>query len=298
MAQGTLKTQIENIIGSVFTSTLYDDWLVAGARTIVDVLKPEDLERHSTSVSVTSAGINATGYRIWKVVGGTNSNIAISREVGSESQVIDASNYSFYKATAFTPAYIIAAGTLKIYAGSTATSGILVGIAYPSAIDSSTQTEIVGVPENMHYAVVLYAAIQGRLKQMSDLNSTLHTAAASAISELSALSISELSLIPQLNNLETYLVTNEDIELAKGVIEDIGTRLANWQSNASARLKAINDAEFNKIQGQLATLKAHVEGYSNEAQALNLSMQQLQSEYHTLIDLYLGRTKSSQQGQA
>lgn len=305
MAQ-TLQTQIENLTGSAFAAALYDDWLIAGARGIVDILKPEDMERHSTATEVPTTGLACSLYRVWRVLVGNNT--AVPRDTGNESQVVDAN--SFYKATPFTPAYIVKSGVMKCYNGvfnptvtvhtagdgytvgevllfdggltlevtaittdgndgvaavrvlfvgstvtghdvapvaasldgsaatfnltmtgtASSTVGSLIGIQYPTAIDSSTDLDIVGIPENMHHAVVLYASIQARLKQMSDIN-TLMTTGTSG-----------------------YLTTDEDIELAK----------------------ASSDAYLQQIQ------------------EINVSMQQLQSEYHGIINMYLGVQQKEQ----
>ena len=65
----TLKAQIENLTGGTLASTVYDDWILACTRTLIDILKPEDLESGSTSVTVSqSAGLDITLYRIWTVL--------------------------------------------------------------------------------------------------------------------------------------------------------------------------------------------------------------------------------------
>lgn len=165
----TIKTQIDSLIGSGITSAEYNPWVEAGARTIVDILKPEDLQRHSTAIAVpSSGGLNVVLYRIWRVlVGG---QLATQRDEGQLNQVIDSN--SFYKASAFTPVYIVLAGILKCFNGIGQTIGTMIGIKYPTGIDTSVDTEIEGVPENLHYAVVLYAAIQGRIQQLTTLMKT------------------------------------------------------------------------------------------------------------------------------
>lgn len=165
----TLKTQIDNLVGSGIAATVYDDWVRAGARTIVDLLKQDDLERHSSGVTVpVTTGLAVQLYRIWKVL--VNGYECLQYPTGWESRIANVN--SLHKASTMTPVYIIKAGTLKTYDDSGNVAGSIIGIQYPTTIDTATDTDIVGVPENMHYAVILYAAIQARIKQMTELIGT------------------------------------------------------------------------------------------------------------------------------
>jgi len=382
----TLKTQIDNLVGAGLASTLYDNWLVAGARTVVDILKDEDMERHSTAVSIPKvAGLDVTLYRIWQIL--ANGNTAIQRITGNESQVIDSN--SFYKAGTLTPAYIIRAGVLKCYdgrtvavdannteitlvgagtnydngdivtlaggmtvsvstaapaspvtavavygygtaqpaitAGATTTNGsgsgctitvtlaptsYLIGIQYPTAIDSSTATDITGVPENMHYAVILYSAIQSRIKQISDTTDSMQTLISATLSSVSALItspmtvVADLSISTQLTAMETAL-TEQDIELVTANINDVQVRIQEWKTRVDAR-KTEFDADMQKakeefdgtvarVSSDLGTLKARIESYTQKLAGYTVGLKELQSEYHGLINLYLGKTQ--QQGQ-
>jgi hypothetical protein len=284
----TLKDQIDNIIGSGLASTLYDNWLVAGARTIVDILKPEDLERHSSSVAVPiTTGLSVSLYRIWRVlVGGYD---AAAYPTGYETQLVDSN--SFHQSSAFTPAYIINAGTLKTYNGANC-AGTLIGIAYPTGIDSSVATDVAGVPENMHYATILYAAIQARIKQMSNIVDNMTTELATSFQTLAAVAspiIAVLDISTQLARLEAYILTAEDIELAQAEMQQIQTMIEYWNKYTEQKVKAEYEVQIGRLGAQLNTMKSKVEIHSQQTQAYALGLQQLQSEYHGLIDLYLGR---------
>jgi len=280
----TLKVQIDNLIGSGLASTLYDDWLVAGARTIVDILKAEDLERHSSSVSVPiTTGLSVSGYRIWKVlVGGYD---CLQYPAGFETQISDSG--SLLRSSAFTPGYIINAGTLKTYNGSNC-AGTLIGIAYPSAIDSSTVEDIVGVPENMHHAVILYSSIQGRIKQISSLADSIATAITATLTTLPTPLVSSLDVSSHLTQLETYVVTTEDIELATAKINEIQIIIQNWLQNTAGEVKIELEQSVLKFNAELEQMKTKVASYMQQTQNYALGLQQLQSEYHGLINLYLG----------
>ena len=270
----TLKAQIDNLVGTGLASTAYDNWIMAGARTIVDILKPEDLERHSSSVVVANpAGLAVQLYRIWKVL--VNGYDATQYPAGYETQIVDSN--SFHKSSAFTPAYIINAGTLKCYNGAQVAGSIL-GIAYPSAVDSSTDTEIVGVPENMHYAVILYSAIQARIKQISNLYDTITT----ALSSLPATVVSSLDLETEYSQLLTYTNTTEDIELAQAQIGVIQSKIEIWLKSGGAGEVVI------ELQNAIQKLAAQVQTYNLQLQNYNIGFQNLQSEYHEVINLYLG----------
>lgn len=390
----TLKTQIDNVIGAGLASSLYDNWLVAGARTTVDILKDEDLERHSSSVVIPiTTGLNVTLYRIWQILVGGNS--AIQRITGNETQAVDSN--SFYKAGPYTPAYIIQAGTLKCYDGTirgtptlvsggtgygigevltfgthgfkmitltvdgsgviltwqvydygsgepggtyTTTSGFgsnaqcsititentingtLIGIQYPTAIDSSIATDITGVPENMHYATILYACIQARLKQISNISddmTTLITGTIASVTNLITTPIADIASIATVAEptLTTYLaametaLTAEDIELVTANINDLNIRLEQWKQQVTAsnvafeagvlkgktmfegdlaKAKAEFEGVINRVSSELSTLKTKIDGYTQKLQVHATGLQQLQAEYHGLINLYLGKS--------
>lgn len=395
----TLKTQIDSLIGTGITAAEYNPWVEAGARTIVDILKPEDMQRHSTSYSVPSVGgLNVVLYRIWRVLVGGNT--AIQRDEGQSTQVGDSN--SFYKASVLTPAYIISAGIMKCYNGAALSIGNMIGIKYPTGIDTSIDTEIEGVPENLHYAVVLYAAIQGRIQQLTTLmkttmaNLAVPSFSASSIAVPSAITITtvgytdashtavshtdigEMPAVPTFTpavlpvEIEESIVSfdaatnSEDIELAQSALTKAERMLNKYQmliqenlgsfnkemtrqkadidkvlqeaqtksqeaqlnaknatdvavQNASKEMEALisdNVAKIQKLQADIQkygqTVNAYVSTYQADIQTYQANIakvaqqhsgmlagiQQLQSEYHSLIDLYLGRnTKQPQQDQ-
>jgi hypothetical protein len=304
----TLKTQIDNLIGVQLASTIYDDWLVAGARTIVDLLKPEDLERHSVSVSVPiTTGLSVSLYRIWKIL--VSGYDATQYPAGFETQIVDAN--SLLKSSVFTPGYIINAGTLKCYNGANC-AGDLIGIAYPTAIDSSTATDITGVPENMHHAVILYSAIQGRIKQLSELMKT--TLEALTISDIdtssiiaptsptlgtvsyvdatgatvSATSIGTIPVVPTFTpatvptDIATAIsafdtaMTAEDIELAQSQLVKADKMLGKYQSLIQEGL-----GSFNK---DMEKFKADIQKVIDQAQ-ITLQEAQANAKYSTDVSV-------------
>ena len=359
----TLKAQIDNLVGSGIASTAYDDWLRAGARTIVDILKFEDLERHSSSITIPQdSGLSVQLYRIWRIL--CNGNAAINRSTGNGSQVLDSN--SFYKATQLTPAYIIKAGTLRCYDGRsvavdntnalvslngagtgyvahdvvTVTGGMqlkitgvngitgavvsftvqnygtsvtagtakatvgsdtgvgftvnvyiapvsyLIGIQYPTTIDSSSDTDISGVPENMHHAVILYAAIQAVMSQISSLSADMNTKITASLTDISSISIPTLDLSTQFSSLATSLDTDQDIELAMAKIKEIDQRVSDW---VQYNYKHDFEGPIAKLKMELEKMGTIIQSYGQKLTTYQLNVQQLQAEYHGVINLYLGR---------
>lgn len=288
----TLKDQIDNLIGVGLSDPLYNNWLTAGARTVVDILKQEDLERHSVAINIpTTTGLAVQLYRIWRVlVGGYD---AQPYPTGYETQIVDSN--SLLKSSPFTPGYIIKAGILKCYNGSNCT-GELIGIQYPSAIDSSQDDDIIGVPENMHYAVILYAAIQGRIKQISNLADNIATELSTSFQTLAALAspiIAVLDISTQLARLESYILTVEDIELADAEMKQIAIMIEHWNKYTEEKVKAEYEMQIQRLSAQLSQMKVKVEMTMQQTQNYSLGLQQLQSEYHGLINLYLGNIQGA-----
>lgn len=293
----TLKDQIDNLIGAGLIAEQYNNWLAAGARTIVDILKPEDLERHSTTTNVSvGSGLVVVAYRIWKVlVGGYE---AKKYPAGYETQIVD--NNSLLKSSVFTPAYIINAGNMLCYNGANC-AGTIKAIAYPGVltpIASDVDTDITGIPENMHYAVILYSSIQGRIKQMSNAVAGIATELSTSLQTLSALgTIPTLDVSTQLTRLESYILTDQDIELAGVEINQIQILIEKWMKYDADKVSLDTKVQVERLMAQLNSMKVKTDLYMQQTQGYALGLQQLQSEYHGLINLYLGKLVNQDQGQ-
>jgi chromosome segregation ATPase len=104
--------------------------------------------------------------------------------------------------------------------------------------------------------------------------------------------------------METAL-TEQDIELVTANINDVQVRIQEWKTRVDAR-KTEFDADMQKakeefdgtvarVSSDLGTLKARIESYTQKLAGYTVGLKELQSEYHGLINLYLGKTQ--QQGQ-
>lgn len=281
----TLKTQVDDLIGSGIASTVYNEWLKAGARSLVDLFNQGDLESHSVSVAVpiTTGLTTASQYRIWRVtIGGYD---ATQYPAGYETQIVDTN--SLHKSSVFTPAYIINAGTLKCYNGANI-AGTLLGCQYDTGVDSTADSEIPNFPDQLQYAVVLYAAILGRQNQITTLIASMATAISASLTSLPTPLVSSLDLTAHLSVLNTYVVTTEDIELAQAKIAEIQTLLANWLQNTAGEIKIELEQSVMKLSAELQTMGTKISSYGAQMQTYNASATALQAEYNKLVQLYTG----------
>lgn len=158
----TYKVRVEDRIGAVSDDTALSDFLTAGAKFIVNILPMERLEKFTTDLADAGSGVSVVAVRILRA---HKSNYSARRvDAGLAAQVVDSNSIHFASAT--DPAWYILNGLAYVKP----TSGTVVAMAYPTvAYGDST---ITAFPSDLDEGVVLYACIQGRLRQMSDLTIT------------------------------------------------------------------------------------------------------------------------------
>lgn len=280
-----LKDQIDALIGTGIVSTTYDVWIKAGARSIVDIMTPEDMASHSTSVTipVTTGLTTAHNYRVYRVlVGGYE---AKELPAGKETQVVDSN--SLLKSSPMTPCYIMNAGTMKTYNGVNV-AGTLLGVEYNTGVDSSADVEVGNIPDQLEFACILYAAIQGKMNQLATLQTNMASAISATLTTLPTPLVTTLDISTQLARLETYILTTEDIELAQVEIGQIQTLIANWLQNTAGEIKIELEQSVLKLNAELETMKSKIASYSQQVQAHLGTLQALRNEYNSLIQTYLG----------
>jgi len=158
----TYKERIENKIGSVGDDAALSDFLTAGGKFFVNILPPERLEKFTVDLADSGSGVSIVAYRVLRA---HKSNYGARKvDAGLAAQVVDSN--SIHYAISTDPAWYILNGLAYVKP----TSGTVVAMAYPTvAYGDST---ITAFPADLDEGVVIYACIQGRLRQMSDLTIT------------------------------------------------------------------------------------------------------------------------------
>src|SRR5574343_250876 len=158
----TFKVRVEDRIGDVGDDAALSDWLTAGGRYITNLLPPQRIEKFTTTLTDSGSGVSITTSRVLSAhKAGYNAVLVPS---GLAAQVADSASIHYAGTT--DPVFYILNGLAFVKPG----GGSVIAMAYPTvAYGDST---ITAFPADLDEAVVLYASIQGRIRQLSDLAMT------------------------------------------------------------------------------------------------------------------------------
>uniref|UniRef100_A0A6M3XTM4 Uncharacterized protein n=1 Tax=viral metagenome TaxID=1070528 RepID=A0A6M3XTM4_9ZZZZ len=155
--------QINDYVGNFTDIAALDKWLTTAAKKIIDLLPLDKAEKYTVDVVDAGSGIAVTGHRILRVhKGGYRARLV---DAGLKTQLLPTSG-SIYQATTTDPTYYIE--HTKCYV--LPSGGTVIAILYPTVVN--TDTAILAFPLELENAVILYAAIQARIQQLSTLSQT------------------------------------------------------------------------------------------------------------------------------
>lgn len=158
----TYQVRVEDRIGTVNDTAAISDWLTAGAKFITNILPLERLLKYTTNLIDAGSGISVTTYR---VVSANKSGYG-AREVPHTLAGSVGNSSSIHYPSSTDPVFYILNGLAYVKPS----GGTVVAMAYPTVAYSDST--ITAFPIDLDEGVVLYACIQGRLRQMSDLTIT------------------------------------------------------------------------------------------------------------------------------
>lgn len=170
----TFKERIEDRIGSVGDDNALDSWLTAGAKLIINLLPETRLEKFTTPLTDGGSGVEVKNYRVLSANKNGYGAIRVSQNL--IARVSDAN--SIYAATTEYPAWYILDGLAYVKPS----GGTILVLGYPD-VYSGTDT-IPNFPRDIDESVVIYACINGRFRQMTDL--TITTLGGLSISAITA----------------------------------------------------------------------------------------------------------------
>jgi len=251
---------VEDYVGAFSDVDALDTWFTQGAHRLIDLVSEDVLGPYARISGFLYANAHPTAgsYRIWSVAVG-----------GNRATFVPASRWplvtdpgSNYRATNDFPAWTWYNGSMDVYPQSTATF-----VGTPKGAVGHLDETIPNVPAELVQAVVLYVALNARLRQ---LNNTLadgltalvfetsgavptapaapaftHTAATSAVSIPSAAVIPmpdpptftapthsiDFSKVVTLND------TEEDVELASSKLNEVATRLKDYEAEVATAVQ-------------------------------------------------------------
>jgi hypothetical protein len=179
----TYKVRVEDYIGATVSDTsALSEWLTAGARTIINLLPENKLEKYATDVSITSAGLSMQDKRIFNILKSGYK----CRYVDSGLKAWVTNSGSIHYALAIEPVYLYDNGLLYIYSTGSATTGTASAVTYPSV--GCGDIAIANFPNELEQAVVLYASMNEILQLIGAKNVEINALSYSAPTAPTALS--------------------------------------------------------------------------------------------------------------
>ena len=170
----SFKDQVDALTG--FGTTENDalsDWLTAGARSVLNSLPLNKLERIASNENFTN-NIDVEGKKILAVVRKDNNHASkiytpCRKLPPSMMGRVNDTNY-MEAASESDPAYIIQNDVLNTYPASNSSSDSRVVFVNSSITSAHGDTSISNFPDEAEYAVVLFAARQALERKISDAN--------------------------------------------------------------------------------------------------------------------------------
>ena len=170
----SFKDQVDALTG--FGTTENDalsDWLTAGARSVLNSLPLNKLERIASNENFTN-NIDVEGKKILSVVRKDNNHASkiytpCRKLPPSMMGRVNDTNY-MEAASESDPAYIIQNDVLNTYPASNSSNDSRVVFVNSSITSAHGDTSISNFPDEAEYAVVLFAARQALERKISDAN--------------------------------------------------------------------------------------------------------------------------------
>jgi hypothetical protein len=296
------KTRIDDLTGFASTDdTALSDWLSAGARSVMNVLPLNKLERVASNENFTN-NIDVEGKKILAVVRKDNNHASkiytpCRKLPPSMMGRVNDTNY-MEAASESDPAYIIQNDVLNTYPGSNASNDSRVVFVNSSITVAHGDSAIANFPDEAEEAVVLYGARNALNRLMNGMNAisaltvsvsapsapsistvsysaaTNADASATAVGAITVATVAKADIsgdVPSytkptqtfdIAQFETFLETNEDVELAQLQLGRLNNELAEYQTDIQNELN-----EFNKEnQRYQANVQAEISKHNSDLQ--------------------------------
>jgi len=303
----TYQVKIEDLIGSVGDTTAISDFCTDTARELVNIA-PKDI-LHIMAEEIDDSGSGASL---------SNSKFLYAKKDGYEASKVDPNktarytdSNSIYYATTKNPICYI----LKNKAYVKPSGGQVFAVKFPTiAHDDSFGSYGTGivVAQDLEPAILLGAAVKGRLRQLADKRTSLPTGLVfpptPSVPSLSSNQIGSLATAPtytapsldasgdQITEMESgtigsshldteqwfdiagqYIEDSEDIELASAQIQKIGSYLNAYSQSMQNQMNVFNDANVEyQAEVQRVTENARLSS-QDDAQLLQKYQSELQN---------------------
>ena len=236
----SFKNQVDALTGFASTEdNALSDWLTAGARTILNILPINKLERVASNTNFTDS-IDVEDKKILSVLrkDANNSNRYMPCRKLSPNQMGTVHDSSYVEfATTSDPAFIIHNEVLNTFPQSVASDDSRVTFINAGITVSHGDTSISNFPDEAEYAVTLFASRKAIERLMNNLqsNSDIDTALTAVNTELD-----ETQAICDLINTQVDTAVTELAESAVNVDSSVDTALSAMTTAAGRINTAVN----------------------------------------------------------
>jgi hypothetical protein len=245
----TYQQQVESYVGTGTNVDILSQFLTAGAQRVIELIPIGEARQIAKKTAIPSGGLDVTNSHLLEVTGNGYNSIEIP--YGKKVQAEDVE--SIFYAVSKSPVHYFVDS--KIFVLPSTSNDFALAVTYPTVLYSDSS--VVGFPVDYDELIVLYSAIQVRIKQIEEARVALP--ADLIVPDVTA----------QFANLTSALDVDQDIELAMGYSNDIQTILANFASALSNF-----GAQLSKAQQKQAFLSA--------------SLVSLQQQYNDAIKIHFG----------
>jgi len=275
----TFQERIEDLIGTVGDTAAESDWLTEGAKVVINTVDPEKLELYATDKTDSGTGIDITNGK--PIDAHKSGHRAKLYSASMKAMLSDAD--SIHYALATSPAWY--KETSKGYV--LPSGGIIRWVAYPAVISSAST--IAAFPPEGYHAIILYAAIMGQIRKITDLISTTMAGITFTISNtLPIIAVPSFTYTkPVFSGVYTDIataLTNQDVELARGHGEKVSLYLQQYSVDIQNELNEFN-ASVQEYQSTLGKYNAEVGAYQAQVQK---EVGRVQSVIQQYVSMYQG----------
>jgi len=170
---GTFQVRVEDYTGTITDTTALSDQLTAGAKSVINLIPENRLDRYASDITDSGSGASISSYRF--VRAHKNGRRAIPINPSEKWKLY--SKDSLYTVDTRSPSWYLENG--KIYV--VPDGGTVVGVVYPSVLYNDTT--VPNFPTEIEQAVILYCVIQ---QLLGKTNTTLATLDALTIDTVTA----------------------------------------------------------------------------------------------------------------
>ena len=280
------KTRVEDLIGAVGDDALITQSLKDSATKILEVAPLEILEKSATSNSVSSSGTTVSN----QIVLSAYKDTIVAKKINYHELAKYKDSGSIYYASANDPVYYFIGTKIYIVADGAATTGHYTGVDKTPGVaydDSNLQ----GFPTEAEYLMVLGASLYCIQRKITDL--TLPTIKVPPLPVVPILTDNSITFTttppeyvvpvvsPSFSKVDTYIETDEDVELAGMKLRQIETQLNEYNSNIQNQLNIFNDQNVEyqaELQKAIQNAKLSQEDDAQALQKFQLELQDYQAE--------------------